>query len=71
MADFEVLSQHRFLFQGLVKSGRHGFAMVSDLKAEVSRLKRELAIACEERCSRKKATAYPLVRAVAALLNVK
>lgn len=45
--------------------------MVSDLKAEVSRLKRELAIACEERCSRKKATAYPLVRAVAALLNVK
>jgi transposase len=31
---------------------------VSDLQAEVSRLKRELAIACEERDIRKKATAY-------------
>jgi transposase len=31
---------------------------VSDLQAEVSRLKRELAIACEERDILKKATAY-------------
>jgi transposase len=31
---------------------------VSDLQAEVSRLKRELAIACEERDVLKKATAY-------------
>jgi transposase len=31
---------------------------VTDLQAEVSRLKRELAIACEERDILKKATAY-------------
>ena len=31
---------------------------VSDLQAEVSRLKRELAIACEDRDVLKKATAY-------------
>jgi transposase len=39
---------------------------VTDLQAEVSRLKRELAIACEER-DIKKATAPRLGRAVAAL----
>jgi transposase len=31
---------------------------VTDLQAEVSRLKRELAVACEERDILKKATAY-------------
>ena len=40
---------------------------VTDLQAEVSGLKRELVIACEERDILKKATAQPLVRAVAAL----
>ena len=40
---------------------------VTDLQAEVSRLKRELAVACEERDILKKATALPLERAVAAL----
>jgi transposase len=42
---------------------------VTDLEAEVSRLKRELAIACEERDILKKATAPWLGRAVAALRN--
>jgi transposase-like protein len=42
---------------------------VTDLQAEVSRLKRELAIACEERDILKKATAPWLGRAVAALRN--
>jgi transposase len=36
----------------------HRLAPVGDLQAEVSRLKRELAIACEERDILKKATAY-------------
>jgi transposase len=36
----------------------HRLQPVSDLQAEVSRLKRELAIACEERDILKKATAY-------------
>lgn len=36
----------------------HRIQPVSDLQAEVSRLKRELAIACEERDILKKATAY-------------
>jgi transposase len=40
---------------------------VTDLQAEVSRLKRELAIACEERDILKKATAPWPGRAVAAL----
>ena len=47
----------------------HRVQPVSDLQAEVSRLKRELAIACEERDILKKATAQPLVRAVAASRN--
>lgn len=42
---------------------------VSDLQTEVSRLKRELVIACEDRDVLKKATAYLLVRAVAASRN--
>ena len=36
----------------------HRVQPVTDLQAEVSRLKRELAIACEERDILKKATAY-------------
>ena len=36
----------------------HRAQPVTDLQAEVSRLKRELAIACEERDILKKATAY-------------
>jgi transposase len=36
----------------------HRMQPVSELQAEVSRLKRELAIACEERDILKKATAY-------------
>ena len=36
----------------------HRIQPVSDLQAEVSRLKRELAIACEDRDVLKKATAY-------------
>jgi transposase len=40
---------------------------VTDFQAEVSRLKRELAIACEERDILKKATVPWLGRAVAAL----
>ena len=36
----------------------HRVQPVSDLQAEVSRLKRELAIACEDRDVLKKATAY-------------
>jgi transposase len=36
----------------------HRLQLVSDLHAEVSRLRRELAIACEERDILKKATAY-------------
>jgi transposase len=38
--------------------GAHRMQPVSELQAEVSRLKRELAIACEERDVLKKATAY-------------
>jgi len=37
---------------------RYRVQPVTDLQAEVSRLKRELAIACEERDILKKATAY-------------
>jgi transposase len=48
----------------------HGMQRVSELQAEVSRLKRELAIACEERDVLKKATAPSLGRAVAALRNM-
>ena len=36
----------------------HRLQPVSDLQAEISRLKRELATACEERDILKKATAY-------------
>jgi transposase len=36
----------------------HRTQPVTDLQAEVSRLKRELAVACEERDILKKATAY-------------
>jgi transposase len=42
----------------LARVDAHRLAPVSDLQAEVSRLKRELAIACEERDVLKKATAY-------------
>ena len=53
---------------GHARTCRHAsYTPVSDLQAEVSRLNRELAIACEKRDILKKATAHPLVRAVAAL----
>ena len=42
----------------LVHVDTHRLQPVTDLQAEVSRLKRELAIACEERDIQKKATAY-------------
>jgi transposase len=42
----------------LVRMDGYRTQPVSDLQAEVSRLKRELAIACEERDILKKATAY-------------
>lgn len=42
----------------LVAIDAHRLAPVTDLQAEISRLKRELAIACEERDILKKATAY-------------
>ncbi len=42
----------------LSKIDVHRTQPVTDLQAEVSRLKRELAIACEERDILKKATAY-------------
>ena len=42
----------------LARVDAHRVQPVNDLQAEVSRLKRELAIACEERDILKKATAY-------------
>jgi transposase len=42
----------------LVAVDAHRMQPVSELQAELSRLKRELAIACEERDILKKATAY-------------
>lgn len=42
----------------LVRLDTYRTQPVTDLQAEVSRLKRELAIACEERDVLKKATAY-------------
>jgi transposase len=42
----------------LARIDAHRLQPVNDLNAEVSRLKRELAIACEERDILKKATAY-------------
>lgn len=42
----------------LARVDAHRLQPVNDLQAEVSRLKRELAIACEERDILKKATAY-------------
>jgi transposase len=43
----------------LVRLDTYRTQPVTDLQAEVSRLKRELAIACEERDVLKKATAHP------------
>lgn len=51
----------------LARVDMHLAQPVSDLRAEVSRLKRELAITCEDRDVSKKAVAQPLLRAVAAL----
>ena len=42
----------------LMSVDAHRVLPVTDLQAEVSRLKRELAIACEDRDILKKATAY-------------
>ena len=42
----------------LMSVDAHRLHPVTDLQAEVSRLKRELAVACEERDILKKATAY-------------
>ena len=50
----------------LMSVDAHRVLPVTDLQAEVSRLKRELAIACEDRDILKKATALLLERAVAA-----
>lgn len=49
----------------LLRVDTHRVQPVTDLQAEVSRLKRELAVACEERDILKKATALLLERAAA------
>ena len=51
----------------LMSVDAHRVLPVTDLQVEVSRLKRELPIACEDRGILKKATALLLEHAVAAL----
>ncbi len=51
----------------LMSVDAHRVLPATDLQVEVSRLKRELAIACEDRGILKKATALLLEHAVAAL----